>query len=131
MRRRWREESGEATTEMVLIVPVLLLLLLVVVQFGLWYHAQHVVQAAAQEGTRAARVEGATADDGSRRAELFLARSGGGVVDDPAVLADRTADQIRVEVSGRAVAVIPGLHLTVNAAATSPTEEFRPDLSAP
>ena len=54
MRRRWREESGEATTEMVLIVPVLLLLLLVVVQFGLWYHAQHVVQAAAQEGTRAA-----------------------------------------------------------------------------
>jgi hypothetical protein len=47
------------------------------------------------------------------------------------VLADRTADQIRVEVSGRAVAVIPGLHLTVNAAATSPTEEFRPDLSAP
>src|SRR3546814_10276827 len=81
MRRRWREESGEATTEMVLIVPFLLLLLLVVVQFGLWYHAQHVVQAAAQEGTRAARVEGATADDGSRRAELFLARSGGAVVD--------------------------------------------------
>jgi Flp pilus assembly protein TadG len=131
MTRRWREESGEATTEMVLIVPVLLLLLLVVVQFGLWYHAQHVVQAAAQEGTRAARVEGATADDGSRRAELFLARSGGGVVDDPAVLADRTADQVRVEVSGQAVAVIPGLHLAVNAAATSPTEEFQPDLSAP
>ena len=131
MRRRWREESGEATTEMVLIVPVLLLLLLVVVQFGLWYHAQHVVQAAAQEGTRAARVEGATADDGSRRAELFLARSGGAVVDDPAVLADRTATEVRVQVSGQAVAVIPGLHLTVKAAATSPTEEFRPDLSPP
>ena len=66
MRRRWREESGEATTEMVLIVPVLLLLLLVVVQFGLWYHAQHVVQAAAQEarGPRASRARPQMTDHG-------------------------------------------------------------------
>jgi Flp pilus assembly protein TadG len=40
--RRPRDESGAATTEVVLLTPVLLFLVMIVIQFGLWYHAQHV-----------------------------------------------------------------------------------------
>ena len=50
-----RGERGDAAVEAVLITPVLLFLIMVVIQFGLWYHASHVAEAAAQEGASAAR----------------------------------------------------------------------------
>ena len=61
MKQPRRNERGDATVEAVLAVPVLLLLILMVVQFGLWYHASHTAKAAAQEGVRAVRTEGAAA----------------------------------------------------------------------
>jgi Flp pilus assembly protein TadG len=117
-------ERGDAVTETVLLVPALLLLVMLVIQFGLWYHAQHVVQAAAQEGARAARVQGATADDGLARAARFLAVTGSGGVQAPAVQAERSGEFAIVRVEGRAPAVVPGLRLGVRSLATSPVEEF-------
>ena len=70
--QRSRSERGEATTEMVLAVPVLMLLILTVIQFGLWYHASHVAESAAQEGARAARLHDATNEDGVNRARQFI-----------------------------------------------------------
>lgn len=110
---------------MVILVPALLLLIMLVVQFGLWYHAQHVVQAAAQEGARAARAEGATPEEGAERASAFLSSVGGEAVQNAEVDAARTGDVVTVRVSARAPAVVPGLRLDVAAAATSPAEEFR------
>jgi Flp pilus assembly protein TadG len=123
--RRLRGDRGEAVTETVILVPVLLLLIMLVIQFGLWYHAEHVVQAAAQEGARAARAQGATADDGRARAEAFVAAAGGQTVRSTAVTADRSPDTVTVRVTGEASMVVPGLHLGVSASATSPVEEFR------
>jgi Flp pilus assembly protein TadG len=125
--RRCRGEAGDAVTETVILVPVLLLLIMVVIQFGLWYHAEHVVQAAAQEGVRAARAEGSTSDAGRERAEQFLASVGGSVIDGPQVESTRDGRQASVVVTGKAVAVIPGVHLDVRAHATSPTEDFEAD----
>ena len=119
-------ESGEATTEAVLVVPVLLLLIMLVLQFGLWYHAQHVAQAAAQEGVRAARVEGGTAERGQRRTEDFLSRAGPTILTGRSIEATRDPDTASVSVHGRAAAVVPGLALGVSASATSPVERFRP-----
>jgi Flp pilus assembly protein TadG len=119
-----REERGEAVTETVIVVPALILLIMVVIQFGLWYHAQHVVQAAAQEGARAARAEGATADEGLDRATAFVAQVGGDSVEGPEVTSDRSPDGVTVRVTGTAPAVVPGLRLGVRAAAVSPLEEF-------
>ncbi len=119
-------ESGEATTEAVLVVPVLMLLIMLVLQFGLWYHAEHVAQAAAQEGVRAARVEGGTAERGRQRTEDFLSRAGREIVTGRTVNATRNPDTASVRVRGRAVAVVPGLALAVSASATSPVERFRP-----
>lgn len=127
MRRRLHGEEGDAVTETVILVPVLLLLIMTVVQFGLWYHAEHVVQAAAQEGVRAARAEGSTSDDGKARAEQFLAATGASIIDQPDIIVTRDAQQASVRVKGTAVSVIPGVHLDVHAEAVSPTEEFQAD----
>lgn len=122
-----RSESGDAVTELVLVVPVLMALILTVVQFGVWYHAQHVAVAAAQEGARTARLELGTAEDGMRVAEGFVSATGSGVVVDPTVTASRDDEAATVQVTGHAVAVVPGLSLRVRGEATSPVEAFKAD----
>jgi Flp pilus assembly protein TadG len=127
MARRLDRDRGSATTEAVLLTPVLLFLVMLVIQFGLWYHAQHVAQAAAQEGVRSARVEGSTADAGRTRAVDFLAGAGPTIVEDPVVTATRDAETATVTVHGHAVTVVPGFSLSIDASATSPVERFRED----
>lgn len=122
--KRITGDRGEAVTETVLLVPVLILLIMLVIQFGLWYHAQHVVQAAAQEGVRAARAENGTADDGTRRATAFLDQVGGNTIQAPEVASVRSDEMATVTVDAHAAAVIPGLSLDVHATASSPIEEF-------
>jgi K+-transporting ATPase A subunit len=119
------DERGDAVTETVLVMPVLLVMVMLVIQFGLWYHAQHVVQAAAQEGARAARMEGMTAADGRARAETFLVVTGSAAVQGAVIEADRSPELVTVRVQGRAPAVVPGLRLGVRSAATSSVEAFR------
>jgi|SRR5581483_1794385 len=117
-------EQGEATTELVLVTPVLLLLIGFVVQFAVWYHASHVARAAAQEGVRAARAFGGSAEAGQARAEHFLAETGPTIVRGAEVTAFRDAQAARVEVRGHAPSVVPGLRLGISAEAQSPTERF-------
>jgi hypothetical protein len=109
---RLRNEQGEATTELVLVTPVLLLLIGFIIQFAVWYHASHVAQAAAQEGVRAARAFGGSAEAGPT------------IVRRPEVSAFRDAQSAHVEVRGFAPSVVPGMRLGVNAEAQSPTERF-------
>lgn len=120
------DEEGAATTEVVLVTPVLLVLIMLVVQFGLWYHGSHVATAAAQEGARAARVDGGSNQAGAARARSFLASLGREVVGQPQVSAERNASRSRVEVRGTAVAVVPGLRLPIWAVSEGPVERFRP-----
>jgi Flp pilus assembly protein TadG len=124
---RLRGQSGIATTEAVLVTPVLLLLVMLVIQFGLWFHAQHVAQAAAEEGARAARSASGSASAGQERSEAFLDQAGPTIITDRVVTASRTADIVTVQVHGRSVTVVPGLALPINATATSPVERFRVD----
>jgi Flp pilus assembly protein TadG len=124
---RPRGQSGIATTEAVLVTPVLLFLVMLVIQFGLWFHAQHVAQAAAEEGARAARSASGSASAGQERSEAFLDQAGPTIITDRVVTASRTADIVTVEVHGRSVNVVPGIALPINATATSPVERFRVD----
>ena len=98
-----------------------------IIQFGLWYHANNVAEAAAQQGVRATRVSGGSAAEGQQRAEAFMADNAPSLVGDRTVTVIRTADIARVEVSGSLAAIVPGLHLPVRAEAESPTERFRED----
>jgi len=125
--RRVRDDRGSASTELVIAMPVLLLMIMLIVQFGLWYHAGHVAEAAAREGVRTARIETGTATAGRQRAEAFVANAAPTLLVDVAVTSTRTADTARVEVTGTVHAVVPGINLPVHAVAQSPVEAFRAD----
>lgn len=126
-RRRCRSERGDAAVETVLAVPVLLFLILVVIQAGLWFHGSQLVEAAAQEGMQAGRVEAGSATAAEARARQFVAGMSPSIAATAQIQASRTADTTRVVVSGRVQQVIPGLRLTVSGAAEGPTERFRED----
>jgi Flp pilus assembly protein TadG len=119
------DERGDATTETVLVVPALLLLISLVIQFALWDHASNVAEAAAEEGVRAARLLGGTAEAGQATAESVLSQAGPTIVVTPEVSARRDRETARVEVHGRAVSVVPGMRLPIDAVAQSPVESFR------
>ena len=121
------DQRGDATVEAVLVTPVLIFLIMLVIQFGLWYHASHVAEAAAQEGASAARVESATADDGRMRAQEFMTSAAPDLVNGVTVTATRDADSARVEVDGTIHSLLPGFTLHVHGHAQSPIERFRPD----
>lgn len=124
--RRCHDDRGSATTELVIATPALLLLILVSVHLGLWFHAGNLVEAAAEEGARGARVQGATDDDGRARATQMLDELGSSVVTDRTISVSRSATTVTVSITGHAPAVIPGLVLDVSATARSPIEVFRP-----
>jgi hypothetical protein len=121
------DEKGVATVEMAVIFPVTLLLVFSIVQFGLWYHAADVARAAAQEGVRAARVAGASAQSGADKANQVLDDDARGLLVNRRVIPSRDGDVARVEVSGRCVRIvpIPFLVLPIRAVAESPVERFR------
>ena len=119
------DEAGVSTLEAVLVFPALLLLLMLIIQFALWYHASDLATAAAQDGTRAARVQGATASDGAAEANQLLDQTGRSILQGRQVLVERTRDVTRVEVRGTCIELVPFLHLPVHAVAESPTERFR------
>ena len=124
--RRCRGDSGSASTELVIVMPLLLLLVLASVHVGLWFHARHLVNAAAQEGARAARASGATDSDGYDRAQQILGDLGSNSVTSPAIVVTRSSGSVTVSVTGQAPPVIPGLAMSVSASSTSPIEEFKP-----
>jgi len=121
------DERGDETIEAVLVTPVLLLLIMVVIQFGLWYHASHVAEAAAQQGASVARLEAETAADGRMSAQQFMADAASALVGRVTVTSTRDNEVARVVVDATVHSIVPGLHLHVHGEATSPIERFRPD----
>lgn len=97
--RRARNECGQAFLELAIAFPVLTLLLLGAVQFGLWYHAQSVVQAACQDAARVGSAEGSSIEEGLVRARQILAGGLGPLGE--AVAVQGSADQERVVFTAR------------------------------
>ncbi|MGH9244751.1 MAG: TadE/TadG family type IV pilus assembly protein [Acidimicrobiales bacterium] len=126
---RFGGDAGAATTEMAIITPALLLMITALVQFGLWYHAKNLVNAASQEGARAYRIEGGTFGDARRVADAFLDRTNHGVLNGVEITAGGIpgdADNVGVEVFGRVISVMPiDLNLEVIGSSSGPRERFR------
>src|SRR4029453_15109312 len=78
------------TTELVIAAPAFLFMIMLIVQAGLYFHASSIASAAAQEGGRAATVQGGSIPEGRRVASDFVQ-----------TLAPRLLDD--VEVGGRYV----------------------------
>lgn len=107
-----RSERGAATLELVLLFPVLLLIIFGVIQGALYYHGRNVTLAAAEQGVRAGRADGAgdPAAVAEQQARQFLADTGEldnltGLVITPTVVGDR----VRVTITARTVSLLPGV----------------------
>lgn len=128
-----RDERGAAALEMALVAPALMLLILGVLQFGLWHHAQQVVQAAAQEGARLASAEGVEPSRGRDRALDVLSAGLGRSVEGAQVEVDTGAELVRVTVDARLKGIlpIPGLsEFQMKSSASAYAERFRPAVSS-
>ncbi len=118
-------ERGSWTLEVSVLAPALLLLVFAVVQVGLWAFARSLALGAAQEGVEAGRRYDAPSAAAQSRAEQFLASTAGDSLRSPAVEAVLSGSEVRVEVSGRSLSVLPGVPgLPVRQAAVAPLERF-------
>lgn len=120
---RLRCDEGSTTVQTVLTVPLLGLLIFTIVQFALFFHALQIAQTAANQGLDAARVAGATDAQGQARSDTYLAALAGGVLHDGRTRVQRTAREVRVEVTGTAEQVVPFLHLAIAATSAGPIEQ--------
>ncbi|MEX0816624.1 MAG: TadE/TadG family type IV pilus assembly protein [Gaiellales bacterium] len=124
-----KRERGSVALELAIVAPVLMLLVLGVLQFGLWYHAQNVVETAALEGARVAAAEDGTAGAGESRALEVLQEGLGQAADVEGATASIDQDAARVEVTAQLPGLlpIPGLRsFSLSSEATAFRERFRP-----
>jgi Flp pilus assembly protein TadG len=121
------DDRGSLTLETVVLMPLVLLIIMLVVQAGLWMHATHVAQAAANKALVTASAHGSSAGQGRTAGEQSIDALGKKILLDPTVDVARTATTVTVAISATAPAVVPGLHWRVQATAVGPVERFVPD----
>ncbi|MDJ0342480.1 TadE/TadG family type IV pilus assembly protein [Streptomyces sp. H10-C2] len=131
--KRAADDRGMTAIEFVFLTPVLFFMIFATVQFGLYFFADHVAQAAAQAGAREARAEADANPDGWRakavsKADSYIQQLG------PQLLTNKTVETIRpdpnnvgVHIRAEVPQVFPGLHFTVDALSQGPVERFVPD----
>jgi Flp pilus assembly protein TadG len=119
-RRGRRDDRGLVTVELTIVAPLVLWWLMLIVQYGLWWHAKQVADAAAAEAVDVAQTLDGTAADGEDAALDFLAQSGN--LDNVSVSVDRGTDVVAVEVQGDAPQLVPGWDWSVTARSQAPIE---------
>jgi Flp pilus assembly protein TadG len=125
-RRRWRDDRGDASIQMAIIFPFVLLATIAVIQASMWYYARQVALTAAREGLAAARSYQASPADGAARAREVLRRTAGDSLRGPSVLtAGSNAQRVRIQVSGTAQSMLPGVPgLRITQSASGAVERF-------
>lgn len=123
-RRLRSDERGFASSA--IIAPTIFLVLFAALQFALWYQGTNVAQNAAVAAYNDARAYQSTSGTGQSSARQVLEQSGG-FLQDSNVAVDRTGDTVTVDVTGRAVSMIPGVQLpAVHRTITGPVERWVP-----
>ena len=122
------DQAGVSTVELVILLPLVVFLTFLPVQAALIWHARQVLIAAAQEGARAARAADLTDEQaqnvGTQQAQQFAGSVGGRAVAGTSVVVCRAGEQVRVQVTGQALAILPAFSITVHGQAVSPVEHF-------
>jgi len=123
--RRWGEDRGDASIQMAIVFPFVLLATIAVIQASMWYYAREIALTAAREGLTAARAYQASPADGAARAQEVLGRSAGDSLRGYGVSAGSDGQRVRVQVSGKALSMIPGLSgLKITQSASGPVERW-------
>lgn len=107
--------------------PVLIVMFMALVQWGLYFHAQSLVDAAAQDGSRATQDSGGTPADGRAVAdELLSDATGSGLLENVTVDIDDSNGMVRATVRGhvRSLVPLPGFDLNVEGISEGAKERF-------
>jgi hypothetical protein len=130
---RGDDDRGMTAIEFVFLTPVLFFMIFATVQFGLYFFADHVAQAAAQAGARKARAEadaypGQWRGDATAKAHSYISQLGPKLLLGPGVEPlQPDAPTVGVRVRADIPSVFPGLDVTVDAVSQGPIERFVPD----
>jgi Flp pilus assembly protein TadG len=122
--RSRRDERGLVSAELTIVVPLLVWWLMLIVQFGLWWHAKQVADAAAAEAVDVAQTPDGTAAGGEAAALSLLDASGN--LSSVSVSVDRGTDVVTAEVQGDAPKLVPGWGWGVTARGQAPVERPLP-----
>ena len=122
MGRRLRDDRGMTTIHVAILFPVVLFWIMLIVQYGLWWHAKQVANAAAAEAVDAAQVSTGTSRDGEEAAASYLAQSGN--LDNVTITVTREPTTATAEVRGDAPRLVPGFEWSVTARSSAPVERF-------
>jgi Flp pilus assembly protein TadG len=120
---RMNVDRGLATLEIALIMPILVLIVLGLTQFALWYHAEQVVIAAAQEGSAQASTQSGSAAAGQSRAQVVMSGLAS-LTQSTQVTVGTDTGGITVSITSQLKGLIPGVvTLPLHARATSHIEQ--------
>ncbi|MFH8698950.1 TadE/TadG family type IV pilus assembly protein [Streptomyces chartreusis] len=123
--RRWRDDRGDTSIQMAIIFPFVLFATVAVVQASMWFYARQIALTAAREGVSAARAYKAGPGEGAAQARDVLARTAGDSLTGYSVAVSSDGQRVRVEVSGSALSMIPGVSgLQITQSASGPVEQW-------
>lgn len=129
-------DRGMTAIEFVFLTPVLFFMIFATVQFGMFYFAEHVAQAAARAGARKARDEAATNQDwqgdAHDAASSYISQLGPSLLLSPRIEAakdpgDANMVRVRVRAGVPSVFPFPGVKFHVDETSQGPIECFVPD----
>lgn len=125
----WRvlaPERGAVNANAVIIFPLVLLMVMALVQWGLYFHGQNLVAAAAQDAARATQGVDGTPADGRTVAEgLLAAERASGLLHDVAIDITTVDGIVRVDVHAKLRSLVPLPFVTdLHGEAQGPAERF-------
>jgi hypothetical protein len=133
VRARAGGDRGMTAIEFVFLTPVLFFMIFATVQFGLYFFADHVAQAAAQAGARKARAEAyddptGWQDKATSTAASYIDQLGPNLLDGRNIKPLRPdAVTVGIQVTADVPTVFPGMHFSVHESSQGPVERFVPD----
>ena len=108
----------------VILTTLTVFLVMFVIQMGLYFHARTVLNAAVEDGTRAAQAQGGTAGEAELAIDQLLAGSST-LLTNPVRRVDIGADTVTVAVSADIPSLVPFWSGQVRAQSSGPLERFR------
>jgi Flp pilus assembly protein TadG len=121
-------ERGIVTVEFVAVIWLFMILVLGATQFGLWWHAQHVVLGAAQDAARVLAAEAGTPTASQHRAQDLLRAGLGRDATTATIRVHRNTELAQVTVTAWLRPLLPiSRGIRLHATAHSYAEGFRPD----
>lgn len=119
-------ERGDVAPTVIL-TALTVFLVMFVIQTGLYFHARTVLNAAAEDGARAAQVRGGQAGDAEAAIDQILSGSSA-LLRSPTRRIDVGTDTVTVELSARIPSLVPFWTGTVTARSSGPAERFRSEI---